>query len=147
MIDTTDIRIINILQKNCKASTREIGAQVGLSAPAVSERINRLKDQGVITGFHAVIDETQLGYNICAFIKINVPPKLYDRFCRFCADEPAVLEHHHIVGLENALLRIRVHNAHELDLLLAKLRDFGLSNTSVLLTSYFEWKEYPIPEK
>lgn len=47
-MDNTDIKIINILQANCKTSTREIGQQVGLTAPAVAERINRLKDAGVI---------------------------------------------------------------------------------------------------
>lgn len=56
-MDNTDIKIINILQKNCKTSTREIGQQVGLTAPAVAERINRLKDSGVISGFHAKINE------------------------------------------------------------------------------------------
>ncbi len=144
MIDTTDLRIINILQKNGKTSTREIGAEVGLTAPAVSERISRLKDQKVIRGIHADIDESKLGYNISAFVKINVPPRLYRSFCRFCEEDSAVVEHHHIVGLENALLRIRVENSHELEMLLERLRSFGLSNTSVMLSSYFSEKTFPV---
>ena len=100
-MDNTDIKIINILQKNCKASTRDIGKEVGLTAPAVAERINRLKDSGVIEGFHAQINETLLGNNISAYIMVNVPPRDYAAFCRFCEESPSISEHHHIVGLNN----------------------------------------------
>ena len=65
-MDNTDIKIINILQKNCKTSTREIGQQVGLTAPAVAERINRLKDLGIIEGFHARINDALMGSHISA---------------------------------------------------------------------------------
>lgn len=77
-MDNTDIKIINILQANCKTSTHEIGQQVGLTAPAVAERINRLKDAGVIEGFHAKINDALMGNHICAFVLINVPPKSYE---------------------------------------------------------------------
>ena len=145
-MDNTDIKIINILQENCKASTREIGKEVGLTAPAVAERINRLKDAGVIEGFHAKINETLLGNNISAYIMVNVPPRDYAAFCRFCKENPSISEHHHIVGLNNVLIRIRTENSHTLDMLLESLRKFGLSNTSVLLSSYFEHKEFPLKE-
>lgn len=124
-MDNTDIKIINILQKNCKTSTREIGQQVGLTAPAVAERINRLKDSGVISGFHAKINDRLMSSHISAFIWINVPPKEYDGFCRFCEAAPAIIEHHHIVGLNNALLKVRVANSAELESLLEQIRKFA----------------------
>lgn len=142
-MDNTDIKIINILQENCKTSTREIGQMVGLTAPAVAERINRLKDAGVIEGFHAQINETLLGNHIAAFAQINVPPKDYESFCKFCETNPAVVEHHHIVGLNNVLIKVRVGNAQELEVLLRRIRKFGLSNTSVLLSTYFRQKPFP----
>lgn len=141
-MDNTDIKIINILQDNCKTSTREIGQMVGLTAPAVAERINRLKDAGVIEGFHAQINETLLGNHIGAFMLINVPPKEYASFCKFCEDNPAIVEHHHIVGLNNVLLRVRVGDAQELEVLLRQIRKYGLSNTSVLLSTYFKQKDF-----
>ena len=143
-MDNTDIKIINILQKNCKTSTRDIGKEVGLTAPAVAERINRLKDSGVIEGFHAQINETLLGNNISAYIMVNVPPRDYAAFCRFCEESPSLSEHHHIVGLNNVLIRIRPENSRTLDKLLEQLRKFGLSNTSVLLSSYFSHKDFPL---
>ena len=119
-MDNTDIKIINILQENCKTSTREIGQKVGLTAPAVAERINRLKDAGVIEGFHAQINETLLGSNISAYALVNVPPKEYEPFCRFCENDPSIVEHHHIVGLNNVLIKMRVGNAQDLEVLLDK---------------------------
>lgn len=144
-MDNTDYKIINILQDNCKTSTREIGQIVGLTAPAVAERINRLKDAGIIEGFHALIDEQQLGKKITAFIQVNVPPKTYDLFCHFCSDNPAIVEHHHIVGLNNALIRVRVGDAQELEDLLRQIRRYGLSNTSVLLSTFFTQKPFDRP--
>ena len=142
-MDNTDIKIINILQANCKTSIREIGQQVGLTAPAVAERINRLKDAGVIEGFHAKINDALMGTHICAFVLINVPPKSYESFCQFCEKSPAVIEHSHIVGLNNGLLKIRVSDSEELETLLRQMRKFGLSNTSVLLSTYFTQKPFP----
>lgn len=141
-MDNTDIRIINILQENCKTSTREIGQIVGLTAPAVAERINRLKDAGVIEGFHAQINDSLLGKHISAYMLVNVPPKEYNSFCKYCEEEPSIVEHHHIVGLNNVLLRVRVCNSQNLEELLRQIRKFGLSNTSVLLNSYFKRKPY-----
>lgn len=145
-MDKTDIKIINILQNDCKTPTREIGRLVGLTAPAVSERINRLRDAGVIEGFHAQIDETKLGTGINAFIQVNVPPREYDNFCVFCEQEPSIIEHHHIVGLNNALLRIRVRNSNMLDQLLEKIRHYGLSNTAIELSTYFSRKDFSVDE-
>ena len=137
-MDNTDIKIINILQENCKTSTREIGQKVGLTAPAVAERINRLKDAGVIEGFHAQINETLLGSNISAYALVNVPPKEYEPFCRFCENDPSIVEHHHIV----VLIKMRVGNAQDLEVLLEQIRKYGLSNTSILLSTYFRQKEF-----
>lgn len=143
MLDHTDIKIINLLQNDCKISTRELGKLVGLTAPAVSERIRRLKEKKAISGFHAKIDDAALGNNLSAFIQVNVPPRDYERFCRFCIDHPSVVEHHHIVGVNNVLLKIRVKNSRALDHFLKQIRKYGLSNTSVILSSYFTHKNYP----
>lgn len=144
-MDNTDIKIINILQENCKTSTREIGQIVGLTAPAVAERINRLRDAGVIEGFHARINDALLGNHISAFMLINVPPKEYPAFCKYCEENPAIVEHHHIVGLNNVLLKVRVSDSQKLEELLRQIRKYGLSNTSVLLNSYFKQKPFTDP--
>ena len=142
-MDRTDIQIINLLQDNAKLSTKDIGAAVGLSAPAAAERINRLRETGVISAFRACVNDAKMGNSIAAFVSVNVPPAEYKAFCRFCDEEASVVEHHHIIGLNNALIRVRVSDTEALEKLLAQIRQFGLSNTSVLLSTYFTKKPFP----
>lgn len=146
-MDRTDIRIINLLQENAKLPAKDIGAAVGLSAPAVAERINRLREADVISGFHAKVNDAKMGNGIAAFVSVNVPPAEYASFCAFCEEEPSVAEHHHIIGLNNALIRVRVPDTEALEELLARIRRFGLSNTSVLLSTYFTQKSFPEKEE
>lgn len=145
-MDTTDIKIINLLQENCRMSNKEIGQLVGLTSPAVAARIAHLTDSGIISGFHAEIDETKLKEHLLTYCQINVPAGQYDAFCRFCQQNPSIVEHHHILGLNNALIKIRVRDSAQLETLLKEIQKFGLSNTSLLLTTYFSRKEFPQQE-
>lgn len=139
-MDQTDIKIMNILQQDCKTTTREIGSQVGLSAPAVSERVARLRESGAIQAFRAKLDLAAVGKKLSAYIMINVPPEGYVRFCTFAKENPAITEHHHIIGPNNALLKIQVTDSEELERQLCEIRKFGLSQTSVVLNTYFDQK-------
>lgn len=141
-MDQTDLKIINIIQKNCKTTIKEIGQQVGLTAPAVTERIHRMEDQGIITGYRAIINDIPLGKHISAFVTLNVEPQNYSSFCRFCEETPDIVEHHHIIGVYNSLLRVAVSDTQQLELLLEKLRKYGISQTSTLLSTYFTHKDF-----
>ncbi|MFV0498099.1 MAG: Lrp/AsnC family transcriptional regulator [Candidatus Fimivivens sp.] len=139
-MDQTDIKIMNILQQDCKTTTREIGRQVGLTAPAVSERIFRLRESGAIQAFRAKVNFSMIGKKLSAYIMINVPPEAYTQFCTFAQENPAIVEHHHIIGVYNALLRIWVADSTELEQQLGEIRKFGMSQTAILLNTYFDQK-------
>lgn len=141
-MDQTDIKIMNILQFDCKTTTREIGRQVGLTAPAVSERITRLRESGAIQGFRAKIDPAVIGKKLAAYIMVNVPPEVYPAFCAFAEENKAITEHHHIIGPHNALLKIQVTDSEELEQHLREIRKFGLSQTAVELKTYFDQKSF-----
>ncbi len=143
-MDRTDIKIMNILQQDCKTTTREIGKQVGLTAPAVSERIMRLRESGAIQAFRAKLNANVVGKKLSAYIMINVPPESYTKFCAFVEKNPAIVEHHHIIGVNNALLMIRVADSAELEHQLGEIRKFGMSQTSILLNTYFDQKPLDI---
>ena len=143
-MDRTDIKILNILQRDCKTTTREIGKQVGLTAPAVSERIMRLRESGAIQAFRAKLDANALGKKLSAYIMINVPPEAYTKFCAFAQENPSIVEHHHIIGVNNALLRIRVTDSTELEQQLSEIRKFGMSQTAIVLNTYFDQKPLEI---
>lgn len=141
-MDAIDLKILNIMQDNCKTTIKEIGQQVSMTPPAVAERIHRMEDQGVITGYHAAVNELRLGRHVAAFVTVNVEPPKYDAFCKFCQNASEVLEHHHIIGVYNSLLRVAVQDTHELEVFLQQVRKYGVSQTSTLLSTYFTHKEF-----
>lgn len=144
-MDRTDYQILNILQRDCRMTLKYIGDRVGLTAPAVSERIKRMEETGVIQGFRIEVDRRRLQSNITGFIWVAPEPDKYDRFCQFCKQEPSILAHYHTIGVYNALLRFAVADTRELEKVLAEIKHYGNSQTSVELETYFDSKEIPIP--
>ena len=145
-MDRTDYQILNLLQLDSRTTLKSIGDQVGLTAPAVSERIRRMEEKGVIKGFSIRVDRTMLDCNLTGFILIALLPEKYSQFCRFCEQNPAITAHHHLVGKLNGLLRFAVRDTRELDQLLASIKQYGDSQTSVELGSYFEQKDLLFPK-
>ena len=145
-MDRTDYQILNLLQRDSRTTLKSIGDQVGLTAPAVSERIRRMEDKEVIKRFSIHIDRTLLDSNLTGFILVAPAPEKYGQFCQFCENTPAILAHHHVIGVFNALLRFAVKDTRQLDTLLAAIKQFGDSQTSVELGAYFEQKDVPLPK-
>lgn len=115
MMDRTDYQILNLLQDDSRCTLRRMGDLVGLTPPAVSERIRRMEESGVIRGYHIDIDRTKLDCNITGFISVALEPDKYDKFCDFCASQSAIISHYHVVGEFNALLRFAVRDTQQLD--------------------------------
>lgn len=136
-MDQTDLKILHYLQKNSRSTMKEIGENVGLTSPAVSERIRKLEDDGAILGYHAHINPLRLGNNISAFVEVDVAPKHYDRFLVFCHKTEAIIEHHHIIGPYNSMLRVAVHDSQQLEDFLSQLKSYGNSQTQIILSTYF----------
>ena len=145
-MDRTDYQILNLLQADSRTTLKAIGDQVGLTAPAVSERIRRMEDRGVIKGFSINIDRNRLDCNMTGFILVAPAPEKYNRFCQFCENTPAIVAHHHVIGVFNALLRFAVADTRQLDTLLAAIKQYGDSQTSVELGACFEQKDVPLPK-
>ena len=118
---------------------------MGLTPPAVSERIRRMEECGVIRSYRIDIDRTRLDCNITGFISVSLEPEKYAAFCVFCEQSPAVISHHHVIGVFNALLQSAVRDTKELDALLAEIKTYGDSRTSVELKTLFDIKEIPLP--
>lgn len=145
-MDRTDYQILNLLQADSRTTLKTIGDRVGLTAPAVSERIRRMEEKEIIKSFSVHVDRTLLDSSLTGFILVAVFPEKYGPFCQFCEDAPAITAHHHLVGKLNALLRFAVKDTRELDALLAAIKQYGDSQTSVELGAYFERKDIPLPK-
>ena len=144
-VDRTDYKILNLLQQDSRITLRSIGEQVGLTPPAVSERIHKLEEDGVIRSFRVDIDRTLLDCSITGFVLVAPEPEKYASFCEFCENTPSIIEHYHVIGVYNALLRFAVRDTKELDGLLSVVKTYGDSRTSVELKTYFSAKELPLP--
>lgn len=144
-MDRTDYQILNILQADGQSTLKLIGDQVGLTAPAVSERIRRMQEKGVIKNFRIDIDRGRLDCGMTGFILVAPEPEKYASFCEFCEKNTAIIGHHHVIGVFNALLRFAVRDTRALDELLSAIKRFGDSQTSIELKTYFETKDIPLP--
>ena len=146
-LDRIDIQLLEELQRDAKLSLKGIGERVGLSAPAVMERVRKLEQAGVIRGYHAQIDARRAGVDVAAFIGVTIstPAKLRD-FERYVDAVPAILECHHVTGAHTLLLKTRVPNTGALEQLISGIRSFeGVTGTEtmVVLSTYSE--RIPVP--
>lgn len=134
-LDEMDIRILALLQEHCKLPLAKIGQRVGLSAPAVIERIKKLEENGVITGYTALLDARRLGCDITAFIGVLTShPRGIADVERQIASRPEVLECHHVTGSYTLLLKVKTANTTTLETLISDLRYIeGVSRTETMV--------------
>lgn len=144
-MDRTDYKILNLLQEDCRMTLRAVGEQVGLTPPAVAERIRKLEEEGVVDGYRIHVDRTRLDCGITGFILVAPEPEKYAAFCAFCERASEITAHSHVIGNYNAMLRFAVKDTNALDGLLTKIKQYGDSRTSVELKTYFSTKELPLP--
>ena len=97
-MDMLDKQILALLEQNARMSVKEIAAQVALTPPAVSQRIRRLEQEGIIQGYTTVIDLARAGRSIRALISLSVPPAAREDFLHMVAQQPSVLQCHHVTG-------------------------------------------------
>src|SRR5262249_14144612 len=106
--DDTDIRILGLLQEDCRMPLARLGEHVGLSAPAVLERIKKLEAASVITGYHAIVDGRRIGLDVTAFIGVvTSEPDSIAQFEQQVNALEDVLECHHVTGAFTFLLKVK----------------------------------------
>ncbi|MEE4114221.1 MAG: Lrp/AsnC family transcriptional regulator, partial [Desulfobacteraceae bacterium] len=98
MLDRIGRKILAALQENARIPLSRIGEKVGLSAPAVAERVKKLEEAGIITGYHARIDAAAMGRSVAAFIHLTTDARHYPVVTSLAADMPQISACHHISG-------------------------------------------------
>jgi len=147
-LDSIDLQILNTLQEHCRTSLARLGEQVGLSAPSVQERVKKLEDSGIITGYHATVDAKRLGKDITAFIGVSVNhPRMLHEFERTVQDFGDVLECHHVTGQHSLLLKVKTDNTSSLERLISTIRSIAgveRTETMVVLSTHTERVQIPL---
>ena len=139
-MDTTDNRIIEILQNDGRISMKDLGKIVGLTSPAVSERVKRLEEAGIIEGYRAIVNPDALGRVIKAFIHISLPSDKYQPFLDSARQDSRIVECHHITGDDCSLLKVIVKDMLELEEVIDKIKSIGTTKTSVILSTPIQAK-------
>jgi len=120
--DTIDYKLLDLLQHDARMTQLEMAAEVGLSQPAVAERMRKLEQEGIITGYSARVDGKKLGKDITAFIGVRIEhPKYNAGFGKKVLSIPDVLECHRITGPDSYLLKVVTEDTESLDRLISDL--------------------------
>jgi len=140
MIDQIDVQILTILQNDGRIQRNKIAEQVGLTIPAVSERMRKLEKKGIIDGYHAKVNNTAIGKDVTAFVfVVTSPSKNYDEFIRRSRECNDIIECHSITGEGSHLLKIQTDNTSTLEKLLSEIQSWpGVlqTRTYIVLSKY-----------
>ena len=134
-MDKIDEKIIQMLQKNARVPVKEIANEVFLSSPAVSARIDRLSQEGLIKGYHMTVDRAKLGYDVTAFISLEMAPSQKTSFYPFIRECPNVLECNCITGQYSQLIKVTFRSTADLDVFLGHLQQFGRTSTQIVFST------------
>ena len=143
-LDAIDRSILTQLQVDARISNAELGRRVGLSAPAVSERVARLERSGVITGYHAALEPKALGYPIAAVVRIRPAAQQLRKIPEVARDTPEVVACHRITGEDCFLLELRLRAIDDLEEILDRFVLFGQTTTSLVHSSPVARRPLPL---
>lgn len=135
LLDRQGWQLLRLLQENARLSFRLIGEAIGLSAPAVAERVHRLQDAGIIAGFHADIDLEKAGLTVQAFIHLTSSSHQSQQLRHAIAGISEVQECYCVTGAESYILKVAVSSVKHLENLLMSLKTYGEVRTSVVLSA------------
>ncbi|MFI6508471.1 Lrp/AsnC family transcriptional regulator [Streptosporangium sp. NPDC050855] len=139
-IDDLDLRILTELQTDARAGLAELGRRVGLSAPAVAERVRRLEETGVITGYRAEIDPRALGFPVTVMVRIRPAIRELRRIAEIAEKVPQIVECHRMTGDDCFFFVMHLRTVAELEPILDLFTPYGHTTTSLIHTS-------PVPRR
>ncbi len=135
LLDQIGWKILNELQQNARIPFAELGRRVGLSTPAVAERVRSMEDAGIILGYRTEIDPMACGYNVKAFIRVNVAGDKLQHFIELAKSRPEVLECHRVTGAESFIVKVAVADMDHLEAAIDSLMPYVATTTSMILSS------------
>ncbi|MFE0946757.1 ArsR family transcriptional regulator [Streptomyces sp. alain-838] len=133
--DATDWLILDALQRNGRAGYAELARAVSMSASAVTERVRRMEEAGIIQGYSAVVDPERLGLPILAFVRLRYPTGNYKPFHDLVAVTPEILEAHHVTGDDCFVIKVAARSMAHLEEVSGRISALGSVTTSVVYSS------------
>ena len=132
LLDGMNLRLVEELAADGRVGIAELGRRIGMSAPAVAERIQRLERAGVIVGYRAEIDPAAVGYPITAIVRIRPAPGQLQRIPEIARETREVAECYRITGEDCYLMRLHLRSIGDLEELLDRFTPYGQTTTSIV---------------
>ncbi|MEK3686223.1 Lrp/AsnC family transcriptional regulator [Paenibacillus sp. FSL R10-2736] len=149
-MDSLDYKIISAIMNNGRITWSELAGLLGLSSPAAADRVRRLEEQGVITGYTALIDAESAGYGLAALIAVSLErPEHRQGFIELVMKLPEVQECHHTAGDDDYILKLRCRGTRDLDRIISEeikgLPGIVRTRTTIILGTVKETPHVPLP--
>lgn len=141
IVDRLNEKILKCLQQNARLSNAEIGRQVGISSPAVSERIKKMEDLGIIEGYITIVSPFEIGYQLKAIITLRAFMGKLKPFLEKVKTYDEVINCYRITGDENIVMEVVLKNHKHLETFIDQLITYGESKTQIVLSRVVKQKE------
>src|SRR5262252_4574078 len=135
LLDARNVKLLRLLRDDPRRSVSEMARRIGMSAPAVRERIQRLEEAGIIRGYRVELDARALGYPISAFVRVRPMPGKLAKIGELAERLPQVVECHRITGEDCFIMRVYLERLEDLDPLLDRFLAYGQTTTSLVQSS------------
>jgi len=153
-LDRTDIKILNILQKDGRITNAELAKRINISPPPTLERVKKLEKNGIIQRYAAIVDPVTVGYQTCTFVEVTLSRhgrKNVEDFIKSVQEIDEIMECHHVTGDADFLLKIAVENIPAYEELvfhqLTELPHIQHLKTMVVLSTFKKETAYKIKEE
>jgi Lrp/AsnC family leucine-responsive transcriptional regulator len=135
LLDDIGWRLLEELQEDARISYTELGRRVGLSTPAVMERIHKMEDAGIITGYRAEVSPEKIGFQVTAFIRIGLKHEVLPRLDSLFKEIPEIVECHRVTGADSLILKVHVTSIAHLETVIQRITPYGMPATSIVLST------------
>ena len=146
LADRKNIELLRLLQQNPRASISDLARRVGMSNPAVKERVLRLEESGVVTGYHLDLNAKDLGYELMAFVRVRPLPGHLHKITELARAIPEITECHRITGEDCFILKMYLKEVATLDVVLDQFLAHGQTTTSIVQSSPVSSRGLPLPD-
>jgi Lrp/AsnC family leucine-responsive transcriptional regulator len=145
LLDEVNLRILAELRDSPRLSMAELARRIGMSAPAVTERVQRLQQAGVIAGYRLDIDPAAVGLPVTAFARIRPMPGSLPKIAQLAAELPQVTECYRITGEDCFLLKLHAPAIDQLEAVLDRFLVYGNTTTSIVVSTPVPRRPPPLP--
>ena len=146
ILDATNVDILKALLDEPRLAMSELGRRIGMSAPAVTERVQRMQEAGVIRGARLDFDQAALGLGITAFVRVRPMPGQLQYIAELARTTPEIVECHRVTGEDCFIMKVLVGRVELLEAVLDEILRFGNTTSSIVQSTPVPLRAPPLPD-